>query len=133
MGAELSRSDSLQPPDRASSNGAAPARMPSFPLRRRQAPRKSTLKLSPLSRAVAFAMIAFLHLLSLIPDFILYPLGGLGGLVAYWLDRRHVAIGMKNLGIAFPEKSEAERRAVLRASYVNLGRSASEYIRLGGF
>ena len=40
---------------------------------------------------------------------------------------------MTNLAIAFPEKSEAERRRILRASYINLGRSAVEVIRLGGF
>ena len=29
---------------------------------------------------------------------------------------------MRNLAIAFPEKGEAERRRILRASYINLGR-----------
>ncbi|HEX4210005.1 MAG TPA: lysophospholipid acyltransferase family protein, partial [Candidatus Binataceae bacterium] len=49
------------------------------------------------------------------------------------LDRRHLPIGLRNLTIAFPQRSEKERRRILRASYVNLGRSAAEYIRLGGF
>ncbi len=40
---------------------------------------------------------------------------------------------MKNLAIAFPARVEAERRRILRASYVNLGRSGAEYVRLGGF
>jgi Kdo2-lipid IVA lauroyltransferase/acyltransferase len=136
MDQDLSR-EGTAAPDSAVRNGVPPAGAavgaPSFPLRAGRARRESTLKLSPLSRAVYWAMLATLHALSLIPDFILYPLGGFGGLVAYWLDRRHVAIGMKNLGIAFRDKSEAERRAILRASYINLGRSASEYIRLGGF
>lgn len=78
-------------------------------------------------------MRAVLHLLSLLPDFILYPLGVFGGWLAYLLDRRHVRIGLVNLAIAFPQRSERERRRILRASYVNLGRSAAEYIRLGGF
>jgi Kdo2-lipid IVA lauroyltransferase/acyltransferase len=38
-----------------------------------------------------------------------------------------------NLAIAFPECDEQERRRILRASYVNHGRSAVEYIRLAGF
>lgn len=95
--------------------------------------RKSNLKLDPVSRAIFYAMLGAIHALSLLPDFILYPLGKLGGLIAYYLDRRHVAIGLKNLAIAFPQRSEAERRRILRASYENLGVSASEYIRLGGF
>ncbi len=78
-------------------------------------------------------MAALIHLLSLLPDLILYPLGVFGGWAGYWLDRRHVRIGHKNLALAFPEKSERERRRILRASYVNLGRCAAEYIRLGGF
>jgi len=78
-------------------------------------------------------MAAIVHALSLIPDFLLYPMGVAGGMLAYLLDRRHAAIGMRNLAIAFPERSVAERRRILRASYVNLGRGAAEYVRLGGF
>jgi len=78
-------------------------------------------------------MHAALHAFSLLPDFILYPLGVLGGYLGYILDRRHVAIGMVNLAIAFPDRSERERRRILRASYLNLGRSGAEYVRLAGF
>jgi KDO2-lipid IV(A) lauroyltransferase len=96
-------------------------------------PRKSSLELDPKSRAAFYLMSGILHVLSLIPDFILYWIGMLGGLVGYWLDRRHVKIGMKNLSIAFPDRSEDERRRILRASYVNLGKGAAEYVRLAGF
>jgi len=78
-------------------------------------------------------MAALLSALSLLPDFVLYPLGVFGGWLGYWLDVRHVRIGKQNLAIAFPEKTPAERARILRASYVNLGRCAAEYIRLGGF
>jgi KDO2-lipid IV(A) lauroyltransferase len=61
------------------------------------------------------------------------PLGIAGGFIGYCLDRRHLLIGMKNLAIAFPEMGEAERRRILRASYINLGRGGAEVIRLGGF
>ncbi len=91
------------------------------------------LELGPRDRAIYYLMLGLLHLLSLIPDFLLYPLGAAGGWLGYQLDRRHVRIGMRNLEIAFPERSVAERRRILRASYVNLGRGAAEYIRLGGF
>jgi KDO2-lipid IV(A) lauroyltransferase len=78
-------------------------------------------------------MVGLLHLLSLIPDFILYPFGIAGGFIGYLLDRRHVKIGLTNLSFAFPERTLKERKQILRASYINLGRSAAEYIRLGGF
>lgn len=37
-------------------------------------------------------------------------------------------VGMINLGIAFPEKSIAERRRILRTSMMNLGRMAAEMV-----
>jgi KDO2-lipid IV(A) lauroyltransferase len=94
---------------------------------------KSNLRLDSKSRAIFYLMTAILHALSLLPDFILYQLGVIGGFLGYCLDRRHVKIGMKNLSIAFPERSEAERRRILRASYINLGKGGAEYVRLGGF
>lgn len=72
-------------------------------------------------------------MLSLLPDFVLRGLGMLGGWLGYLLDVRHVRIGLRNLSFAFPNKSSAERKRILRKSYVNLGLSAAEYIRLGGW
>jgi Kdo2-lipid IVA lauroyltransferase/acyltransferase len=95
--------------------------------------RKSDLQLDAKSRIVFYLMSGILHLLSLIPDFILYPIGVVGGFIGYLLDRRHVAIGMRNLSIAFPERSEKERLRILRASYINLGKGGAEYVRLAGF
>jgi len=85
------------------------------------------------SRCVFYLMVGILHLFSLLPDFVLRAVGVIGGLVGYRFDPRHVAIGLRNLELAFPEESVARRREILRASYINLGRSAAEYIRLGGF
>jgi KDO2-lipid IV(A) lauroyltransferase len=106
--------------------------IPEFPLKRPER-RSQPVELDTKSRLLFWLFSSVLHLLSLIPDFILYPVGVLGGKVAYRLDRRHVRIGMKNLEIAFPDKSVAERENILRQSYLNLGRSAAEYVRLGGF
>jgi KDO2-lipid IV(A) lauroyltransferase len=44
--------------------------------------------------------------------------------------RRLQRIGLKNLAIAFPEKSDAERRDILIASYRNLGRMIAECAHL---
>jgi KDO2-lipid IV(A) lauroyltransferase len=51
-------------------------------------------------------------------------------LVAYAVDRPHRRIGMRNLGFAFPERSLADRRRILRASFLNLGRMVAELARL---
>ncbi len=46
--------------------------------------------------------------------------------LAIRVDRRHRRIGLVNLAIAFPEKSEHERLRILVASYRNLGRTIAE-------
>jgi Kdo2-lipid IVA lauroyltransferase/acyltransferase len=110
----------------------APAEAPA-PVAVAKARSRKGLELGLGTRALFYAMVAALHVLSLIPDLILYPLGVAGGFIGYYLDRRHVRIGLKNLEIAFPERPVSERKRILRASYVNLGRMIAEYIRLGGF
>jgi Kdo2-lipid IVA lauroyltransferase/acyltransferase len=116
---------------RPEAHGASPTIAASTDGKRPQ--RRSHLNLSFKDRLLFYLMAGVIHVLSLIPDFLLYPLGIAGGFIGYWLDRRHIPIGMKNLAIAFPERSEAERRRILRASYLNLGRGGAEFIRLGGF
>jgi KDO2-lipid IV(A) lauroyltransferase len=91
------------------------------------------LNLDSFQRMVFYTLVSLVHALSLLPDFVLLPLGAAGGWLAYRCDRRHVRIGMRNLEIAFPQRSVAARQRILRASYVNFGRSCAEYIRLGGF
>jgi KDO2-lipid IV(A) lauroyltransferase len=91
------------------------------------------LKLGARDRVLFYLMVAIVHLLSLIPDFALYALGAIGGKLAYWLDSRHVKIGLKNLEIAYPGLTSEARRRILRESYINLGRTGAEYVRLGGF
>jgi KDO2-lipid IV(A) lauroyltransferase len=95
--------------------------------------RRSELRMGLRDRCLFYLMVVTIHLLSLLPDFILYALGALGGLIAYRLDSRHVRIGLKNLEIAYPDLTADARRRILRDSYINLGRSAAEHIRLGGF
>lgn len=140
------RNSSFGPPSAAAEawlKGAVPisqqpGESPALATRRHRGPRapvraSAHLKLDTTSRLLFYAIAAILHTFSLVPDFILYPIGVFGGLVGYYLDRRHVRIGRKNLAIAFPERSHSERERILRASYINLGRSAAEYIRLAGF
>lgn len=49
------------------------------------------------------------------------------GEIGYHLLRRHRGIGMRNLEIAFPEKSDAERAAILKGSFRNLGRTLAVF------
>ena len=63
----------------------------------RERPPLAGLKLGRKDRLLFQLMRAVLHAFSLLPDFVLYPLGMVGGYIGYLLDRRHVAIGMINL------------------------------------
>src|SRR5260370_10740392 len=96
-------------------------------------PKSTRLKLGLKDRLIFWILLAVLHAFSLLPDFILYRLGIACGLIFHRFDHRHRKIGIRNLEIAFPEKSANERERILRASYINLGRTGAEYVRLGGF
>jgi KDO2-lipid IV(A) lauroyltransferase len=52
------------------------------------------------------------------------------GALLYRVDWKRRRIGLHNLQIAFPEKSEAQRRAILACVYRNIGRSAAESAHL---
>ena len=49
--------------------------------------------------------------------------------VVYRLHPRFRRIGLRNLEIAFPEKSMAERRRILRGTFTSLGRQLAEFCR----
>lgn len=46
--------------------------------------------------------------------------------VVYWLHFRLRQVGMRNLAMVFPEKSEAERSRILRGVFTSLGRQLAE-------
>jgi KDO2-lipid IV(A) lauroyltransferase len=110
----------------------ASANEPTFPLQTGKV-RSQRLPMGTKNWIIFWMMVATIHALSLLPDFILYKLGVAGGVLFYRFDKRHVKIGMRNLEIAFPDRSDQERKRILRGSYINLGRTAAEYVRLGGF
>src|SRR6202046_5844148 len=115
----------------ADSTDGAPQKS-DFPLSRGK-PKSTRIRLGLKDRLIFWMLVAVLHALSLLPDFILYQLGIACALIFHRFDNRHRRIGIRNLEIAFPEKSAAERDRILRASYINLGRCGAEYVRLGGF
>src|SRR5207247_9154121 len=52
------------------------------------------------------------------------------GWLLYLLDRSRRRVGLLNLALVFPHKSEAERRTILRESMLNLGRLVAEFCHL---
>ena len=57
---------------------------------------------------------------------VLYGLGRFAYVVTFHVVRWHRALAARNLANAFPEKSPAERAAILRQSYWNLGETLAE-------
>jgi KDO2-lipid IV(A) lauroyltransferase len=76
------------------------------------------------------ALRAIVGLLAALPLFVALRLGELAAFIAYLVDRPHRRIGMRNLGIAFPDKPLSEHRRILRRSFLNLGRMAAELAHL---
>lgn len=69
-------------------------------------------------------------LFAAIPRSLALRLGAWLGELFYLLDRPDRKVGLTNLRIAFPEKTEAERRRILRASCRNIGRFGAEFCHL---
>lgn len=80
-----------------------------------------------LRRALRSRVIAgLLRLVALIPLGPALRLGGAGGALAYHLFRKTRRLALEHLALAFPERSEAERRDIARRMFVHLGWSAME-------
>jgi KDO2-lipid IV(A) lauroyltransferase len=78
--------------------------------------------------AAARAMLGFLRIL---PRGAAMWIGTLAGRLSYPLLGKLRRVGMRNLELAFPEKSAAEREAILRAAFQNLGRVMAIVSRFG--
>jgi Kdo2-lipid IVA lauroyltransferase/acyltransferase len=66
----------------------------------------------------------------LLPRRVALSAGAALGELLYHVARPQYRIALYNLRLAFPDKSEAERRAILRRSCRNLGRVAAEFCHL---
>jgi KDO2-lipid IV(A) lauroyltransferase len=67
-----------------------------------------------------------LRFLSRLPLPLLYAFGAFGYLIAFYLMRWHRERAAQSLAHAFPEKPDAERAAILRRNYWNLGQVLAE-------
>jgi len=66
----------------------------------------------------------------LIPRRFVYPMARAMGALVMVISPRHRRIVMTNLGLAFPEKSELERRVIARRFYHLLLRGLLEFLRM---
>jgi Kdo2-lipid IVA lauroyltransferase/acyltransferase len=78
-------------------------------------------------RFLYIPFLLVLHGFGLLPRGLALRLGKLLTALLFLLPLKIRRYGMKNLAIAFPEKSEAERSAILKQSYRSLGRLLGEF------
>jgi KDO2-lipid IV(A) lauroyltransferase len=75
----------------------------------------------------------FIKILGILPRPLARGFGiGLAWMV-YLLHVRLRQVGMRNLALAFPEKSEAERARILRGEFASLGRQLAEVCHFPGY
>jgi Kdo2-lipid IVA lauroyltransferase/acyltransferase len=71
-------------------------------------------------------MHRLLKFLTRLPLPVLYALGSFAYFVAFYVLRWHRQLAQRNLANAFPEKTPAERAAILKQSFRNLGQTLGE-------
>jgi len=63
---------------------------------------------------------------AVLPFRLVWAVGGLIGRVAWWVGRSDRELALAHLAFAFPEKSDEERRAIARATFLHYGHGAAE-------
>jgi KDO2-lipid IV(A) lauroyltransferase len=82
---------------------------------------------------VVFVIIrCIVQVLRLTPGWLAYRVAEWAGLVVFHLDKKHKRIGLINLSIAFPQKSEEWKLKTLKESFKQIGIHAVELSRLKG-
>ena len=89
--------------------------------------RGATVELVPMRHRLEYMPVVLLvRLIGALPRPLARGVGIMIGGAVYHLHRRLRRVGMRNLQLAFPEKSQKERRKILRGVYVSLGRLLGE-------
>lgn len=84
-----------------------------------------------LRQALEFGAVwVFVNALRVLPRGLARWAGARVGWVSYLLLGRLRQVGVRNLKLAFPEKSDAEREAILRREYRNLGWLLAEFCQM---
>ena len=112
-----------------SSSASSPAvdRQSQKPVRRKKIIRPAREKHPFVARCEYVLFLGLFSLLRAVPFRLAFRLGEFGGWLLYVCDRPHRRVGLLNLTIAFPGKTQAERLAILRESFLNLGRLVAEF------
>src|ERR1700732_5194096 len=76
------------------------------------------------------AACPFIKIMGILPRPLARAIGIGLAWVVYLLHVRLRQVGMRNLAMAFPEKSEAERARILRGEFTSLGRQLGEVCHL---
>src|SRR5262245_55583767 len=100
------------------------------PRRRRRPGVRASSFSSAVERLEYIALRGAMGALAALPLWLALRVGELTAFLGYLVDLPHRRIGMRNLALAFPEKALRERRRILRASFLNLGRMAAELAHL---
>src|SRR5271165_2903719 len=75
----------------------------------------------------------FIKIMGILPRPLARAIGIALAQVVCFLHVRLRQVGMRNLAMAFPEKSEAERARILRGEFTSLGRQLAEVCRFPGY
>jgi KDO2-lipid IV(A) lauroyltransferase len=111
----------------AGKDSAAPAPPRTGPRRRKTA----RLARSPVRDRIEYLVLrALVGCLAVLPITLALRVGEAVAWVAWLVAFPLRRVGMMNLTIAFPDKPQAERTRILRASMLNLGRMAAELAHL---
>ena len=95
--------------------------------RKKKIIRPAREKKGAVARCEYFLFLGFFSFFRHLPFTLAFRVGELLGWLFYLCDWSHRRIGLTNLALAFPHKSVAEHRRILRESLLNLGRLAVEF------
>jgi KDO2-lipid IV(A) lauroyltransferase len=76
-----------------------------------------------------FPVWLVLKIMGVLPRPVAHVVGISLAMLVYFLHRKLRRVGMRNLEIAFPEKSVTERKKILRGVFVGMGRHLAEFCR----
>src|SRR3982751_1395642 len=77
-----------------------------------------------------YLIYAFLYLFSLLPFWIIYGISDLAAFVLYRLVKYRRDVVVNNISIAFPNKTDFEREAIVRQFYKDFTNSFFETVKV---
>jgi KDO2-lipid IV(A) lauroyltransferase len=85
-----------------------------------------------VKHALEYSAVASVRtLVRLLPGFLVRAMGSMIGLLADLVDVPHRRVALANLAQCFPNRSEAERRAIARGTFRHFGQLLLELLRFG--